>query len=274
MFTVIALKVDLGCEPLILQGYDIARTQENPWKRAYLKVTAITRTVNALRYIYPGDQAEAAAHRLLISLSTTRNAGKIYESYVTKLRSALRSRHVTRMIFAGISVNLAQQMVGIDRISTFTPNILHFAGYHADKVTKTFSHITMASSFITLVINSVLVERYGRKTMIMWSLVVIFTIHIAFSFVFFATYTEGLKIIGFLDIGIPKIEQHLITNQSCLALDCMECINKGCGFCTTPGNEVRSLCIINIASQYFLVVNGLLSIQYLYNLMIYSLHLF
>lgn len=202
---------------------------------------ANTRSGNALRYIYPGDQAEAASHRLLISLTTSRIAGKIYENYIVKLRSAFRSRHVTRMIFAGISVNLAQQMVGIDKISEFAPNIMHFAGYHAAKVTTTLSHITMASSIITLVINSALVERYGRKRMLMLSLVVMFIIHIAFSFVFFATYTEGLKIIGFLDIGIPMIEQHLITNQTCFALDCMECINNGCGYCTTPGNEVRSL---------------------------------
>lgn len=162
-------------------------------------------------------------------------------SMVSKLRSALRDKVVRRGLYAGITVQVVQQFVGINTIMYYSPTIVQFAGFASKKTALALSLVIAGLNAIGSVVSMMYVDKYGRRRLMIISLFGIIICLAATSLIFHQAATHS-----------PLIDQHQSTNFSmpnstCPAYisasnsnswNCMSCLKAKCGFCANGNNEV------------------------------------
>ncbi|KAI3459176.1 hypothetical protein Pfo_015839 [Paulownia fortunei] len=175
--------------------------------------------------IYPAEEVEEELQYLQTSVEQEKND----ESYTGEggmfgqLKSAWRNDVIRRgRLYAGITVQVAQQFVGINIMMYYSPTIIQFGGFASNKTALALSLITSGLNAVGSIISMCFVDRYGRRTLMIISMIGIISCLVALS------VTETA---------------YFCANSTCQAytkaLDatswgCMRCLEKDtdCAFCS------------------------------------------
>ncbi|KAL4385882.1 hypothetical protein GQ457_09G000920 [Hibiscus cannabinus] len=193
-----------------------------------------------LERIYPAEAVEGELNALKISVEDEMaNEHAIGNSLGQKLKGAFKNVVVRRGLYAGVTVQVAQQFSGINTVMYYSPNIVQFAGFASNKTAIALSLITSGLNAVGSIVSMIFVDRYGRRRMMIVSMIGIIACLSALSIIFSQAATHS-----------PKIDQfestHYALNASCSSFvkannptswNCMSCLKAECGFCANRVNK-------------------------------------
>lgn len=196
-----------------------------------------------LQKIYSAEDVETEMKLLEASVEAEKNdEADIGNDIITKCRNAMKNVVVRRALYAGITVQVVQQFVGINTVMYYSPTIMQLAGFASKVVALGLSLVTSGLNCIGSVVAMCFVDRFGRRKMMLVSLVSIIIGLVALSMVFLASSRNAPRISDF-------DSNHLVLNGTCSAYisapnpsswNCMSCLKQNCGYCASAGNQVSS----------------------------------
>ncbi|CAN1260057.1 Inositol transporter 4 [Linum perenne] len=132
-----------------------------------------------LEKLYPEEQLEAEIQSLKNSVEND----KAIEESIGK-DNVFKNPVVRRGLYAGITVQVAQQFVGINTVMYYAPTIVQFAGFASKSVALALSLITAGLNAVGSIISMMFVDRYGRKRLMIVSMIGIIVFLVLLSVVF------------------------------------------------------------------------------------------
>ncbi|KAM7263402.1 hypothetical protein ACFE04_001085 [Oxalis oulophora] len=193
-----------------------------------------------LEKIYPADELEAELAAMKQSIDAEKeNEKETGADIISKVRSALKNKIVRQGLKAGITVQVAQQFVGINTVMYYSPTIVQFAGFASKKTALALSLITSGLNAVGSIVSMAFVDRYGRRRMMIISMIGIILCLIVLSVVFIEASKHAPSISG-------TESSRFGTNSTCHAYttapnpskwSCMSCLKAECAFCSHAGNE-------------------------------------
>ncbi|KAL5259604.1 hypothetical protein ACHWQZ_G009899 [Mnemiopsis leidyi] len=146
----------------------------------------------------------------------------------------LRNRAVRRALLLGVMLQLFQQFSGINTVIYYSATILVMSGASSNKAIWLSAAVSTANVAFTF-IGIVSVERFGRKILLMGSMIVMMI---------------GLTLLGISFIVIDKSSQGILTTGvgECVATSCYACLQSDlCGTCTDLAGQL--LCVSRNATD-------------------------
>ncbi|XP_074270158.1 inositol transporter 4-like isoform X2 [Silene latifolia] len=164
-------------------------------------------------------------------------------SMITKVRKAWGNTVVRRGLYAGITVQVAQQFVGINTVMYYSPTILQLAGFASKSTAMALSLITSGLNAVGSLVSMMFVDRYGRRRLMIISMFGIITCLIVLALVFNQAAQQAPRISS-------TESAHFGLNSTCPAFtsapnpaywNCMTCLNAAseCAFCTNQASELH-----------------------------------
>ncbi|CAI0374367.1 unnamed protein product [Linum tenue] len=202
-----------------------------------------------LEKLYPEDEVDREIQALRESVESER----AMEESIGKdmLKNAFKNPVVRRGLYAGVTVQVAQQFVGINTVMYYSPTIVQFAGFASKSVALSLSLITAGLNAFGSIVSMLFVDRYGRKRLMIISMAGIIFFLIFLSVVFIEASSHAPK--------VGSIESVLFgANSTCSAYagatssaaagkwSCMTCLKAKCGFCSNKASEYHpGACLVD-----------------------------
>ncbi|KAJ6863991.1 inositol transporter 4-like [Populus alba x Populus x berolinensis] len=193
-----------------------------------------------LEKIYTAHEVEDELNALKLSVDAEKaDEAVLGEGMIAKVKSALKNRVVRRGLYAGITVQVAQQFVGINTVMYYAPTIVQFAGFASNSVALSLSLITSGLNAVGSIVSMCFVDRYGRRRLMLVSMIGIIFFLVILSVVFMEAASHAPKISG-------SESAHFGSNSSCSAYltatdaprwSCMTCLKADCAFCSNAASE-------------------------------------
>ena len=149
------------------------------------------------------------------------------EEETNNIGRILRTPAVLRALFVGSMLMMFQQLAGINTVMYYSATIIQMSGVHDKSTAVWMSAATASVNFILSFVGLALVERLGRRLLILSSL---------FG-VIFALLLLG---VGFqlAENNSPSITFHTTNQSECsIATNCNQCLQSRCGFCYYEDNS-------------------------------------
>lgn len=233
--------------PPIVQIILMLSLPESP--RWLYKQNKIAEATEALAKIYTADEVEKELELLKTSIEEAEAVeASIGNNFFSKFKSAMKNTAVRRALLAGVTVQIVQQFVGINTVMYYSPSIMQLAGYASKVVALGLSLVTAGLNCVGSIISLLFVDRYGRRRMMIISLILIIISLVVLSTVFYNSAQHAPDIDNFES-------NHFGSNTTCSAYisvpdtskwNCMTCLKKKCGFCSSAGDEFNpGACLAN-----------------------------
>ncbi|KAK8349995.1 hypothetical protein V6Z12_A06G179300 [Gossypium hirsutum] len=224
--------------PAVVQFFLMLSLPESP--RWLYRRNKVEEARSILEKIYPANEVESE----LIALRNSIEAEKadeqaIGDNFLAKMKGALSNVVVRRGLYAGVTVQVAQQFSGINTVMYYSPTIVQFAGFASNKTALALSLVTSGLNAVGSIVSMAFVDRYGRRRMMIISMFGIISCLVILSIVFFQAASHA-----------PKISQlestHFAANATCPSFlsapnptswNCMSCLKAECAFCANGANE-------------------------------------
>jgi len=133
----------------------------------------------------------------------------------------LTTKPVLKSLHIGIGLQILQQTTGINTIMYFTPTILQMAGFNDNKTALLWSLIPAGVNALGTLIGAACIDRYGRRRLLLGSLLGVSVALAAMGGAFHLTETHS-----------PPVT---VTGSTCVGSgvrDCSACLKiDGCGYC-------------------------------------------
>ncbi|CAL1385983.1 unnamed protein product [Linum trigynum] len=201
-----------------------------------------------LEKIYPAEEVEREIEALRESVEAEKAIEQsIGKGTISKLKGALSDTAVRRGLYAGVTVQVAQQFVGINTVMYYAPTIVQFAGFASNSVALALSLVTSGLNALGSIISMMFVDRYGRRRLMMVSMVGIITFLVILAVVFkeasvHAPAVSAIESAGFGGNMTCPASLNIGGNKN---WGCMKCLKAGCGFCSNAGSQYHpGACLI------------------------------
>ncbi|XP_010449779.1 PREDICTED: inositol transporter 4-like [Camelina sativa] len=224
--------------PAIVQFVLMLSLPESP--RWLYRKDRIAESRAILEKIYPADEVEAEMLALKESVEAEKaDEAIIGDSFSAKIKGAFGNPVVRRGLAAGITVQVAQQFVGINTVMYYSPSIVQFAGYASNKTAMALSLITSGLNAVGSIVSMMFVDRYGRRKLMIISMFGIITCLIILASVFSQAAIHAPKIDAMEsrtfapNATCPAYVPLAAENAPPSRWNCMKCLRSECGFCAS-----------------------------------------
>ncbi|CAI0374373.1 unnamed protein product [Linum tenue] len=194
-----------------------------------------------LEKLYPEDEVDREIQALRESVESERAMEEsIGKDMWSKLKGAFTDKVVRRGLYAGVTVQVAQQFVGINTVMYYSPTIVQFAGFASKSVALALSLITSGLNAVGSIISMMVVDKYGRRRLMIISMFGIISCLIILAVVF-RQASLGAPGIDFVDT------KHFGSNVTCPSYlenfhkpkwGCTQCLKAKCSFCSNVADKV------------------------------------
>ncbi|KAH7837114.1 hypothetical protein Vadar_009766 [Vaccinium darrowii] len=194
-----------------------------------------------LEKIYSAEEVEEEIKALQSSIEHEKaEEASIGGDTFSKLKNAWRNKVVRRGLYAGITVQVAQQFVGINTVMYYSPTIVQLAGFASNKTALALSLVTSGLNAVGSIVSMATVDRYGRRKLMIISMIGIILCLLALTVVFQQSSVHSPS--------ISRTEStHFSGNSTCSSYltasdasswNCMTCLKASseCGFCASEPN--------------------------------------
>ncbi|GMI91423.1 inositol transporter 4 [Hibiscus trionum] len=192
-----------------------------------------------LKKIYPADEVYEEINSLRIAVEAEKaEEQSIGDTTMQKLKGAFGNVVVRRGLYAGVTVQVAQQFSGINTVMYYSPMIVQFAGFASNKTAMALSLVTSGLNALGSVVSIFFIDRTGRRKMMLISMVSIIVCLVGLSVVFWQAAILAPKI-------NPLESTKFAANATCpsymsaadpASWNCMSCLKAECGFCANKAN--------------------------------------
>ncbi|CAK8531292.1 unnamed protein product [Lathyrus sativus] len=150
-----------------------------------------------------------------------------------KLKSAWSNDVVRRGLYAGITVQVVQQFVGINTVMYYSPTIVQFAGIASNSTALALSLVTSGLNTIGTIVSMVSIDRFGRRKLMLVSLVGIFVSLVVLSVTFnqASHHAPAIDKLDSLNFGGNSTCKAYTSAPNLSSWNCMQCLHEECGFC-------------------------------------------
>ncbi|XP_007009122.2 PREDICTED: inositol transporter 4 isoform X2 [Theobroma cacao] len=227
----------IAAVPALVQFILMLSLPESP--RWLYRQDKVEEARSILERIFPANEVDDEMNALKLSVEAEQaDEHAIGDGLIQKVKGALSNVVVRRGLYAGITVQVAQQFSGINTVMYYSPTIVQFAGFASKKTALALSLITSGLNAVGSIVSMTFVDRYGRRRLMLISMAAIILCLVTLSFVFLEAANHAPKI-NQLDTNFP-------TNATCPSYlsapkpsswNCMYCLKAGCGFCANGANE-------------------------------------
>ncbi|QCD79798.1 inositol transporter 4-like [Vigna unguiculata] len=195
---------------------------------------------NILLRIYRKDEIEEEMRSMEESVQAEKEENlKGEKNFVKRLKDAFSNDVVRRGLYAGIAAQVAQQFVGINTIMYYSPTIVQFAGIASNSTALALSLITSGLNAFGTILSMVFIDKYGRRRLMLISLVGIIICLAVSSAIFFvaAKHAPAVSYQDTLDFP-PNSTCYSYTNApNFRSWNCMQCLRAECAFCANTDNQ-------------------------------------
>ncbi|KAG5406622.1 hypothetical protein IGI04_012741 [Brassica rapa subsp. trilocularis] len=224
--------------PAIIQFVLMLSLPESP--RWLYRKDRVAESRAILERIYPAEEVEAEMEALRVSVEAEKaDEAIIGDSFGAKLKGAFANPVVRRGLAAGITVQVAQQFVGINTVMYYSPSIVQFAGYASNSTAMALSLITSGLNAIGSIVSMMFVDRYGRRKLMIISMFGIISCLIILATVFSQAAIHAPKIDALESTTFspnatcPAFAPLATPNAPPSGWNCMKCLRSECGFCAS-----------------------------------------
>ncbi|XP_071718292.1 inositol transporter 4-like [Rutidosis leptorrhynchoides] len=196
---------------------------------------------NILEKIYPPNEVEEEMKALQTSIETEKLAkGSIGDGVFSKLKSAWSNKVVRRGLYAGVTVQVAQQFVGINTVMYYSPTIVQLAGFASNRTALALSLVTTGLNSIGTVLSMLCVDRFGRRRLMIISMIGIITCLVVLSIMFFqaSVHAPPVSIVDSNRFGVNNTCSNYRTSSNSASWNCITCLraSSNCAFCANKDN--------------------------------------
>lgn len=197
--------------------------------------------------IYPPHEVEDEMNALQSSIEAEKaEQGVIGNGILAKLKNIWRNDVVRRGLYAGITVQVAQQFVGINTVMYYSPTIVQLAGFASNKTALALSLITSGLNAIGSIVSMVFVDRFGRRRLMIISMFGIIICLVTLSVLFYEASEHAPRVSTFESshFGVNSTCSSFLQATQPSSWNCMSCLKAAshCGFCANGDNKVRYPC--------------------------------
>ncbi|CAN0910352.1 Inositol transporter 4 [Linum grandiflorum] len=203
-----------------------------------------------LEKIYPPEEVESEIEALKESVETEKAMDELTgKDMISKLKGALTDPVVRRGLYAGVTVQVAQQFVGINTVMYYAPTIVQFAGFASKSVAMALSLVTSGLNAVGSIVSMMFVDKYGRRRLMMISMVGIILFLVALAAVFqqasvHAPAVSGIESgrFGGGNLTCPAY----LDNLNKPKFGCMQCLKAHCAFCSNSASQYNpGACLVS-----------------------------
>ncbi|CAA0829441.1 Inositol transporter 4 [Striga hermonthica] len=192
-----------------------------------------------LEKIYPAEEVEVEVQSLHESVEQEKREGANETGFFGQFGSAWKNDVVRRALYAGITVQVAQQFVGINTVMYYSPTIMQFAGFASNKTAMALSLVTSGLNALGTVVSMCFVDRYGRRRLMIISMIGIISCLVVLSAVFYrsSVTAPGISPAETVSFGGNSTCQAYTNAPDASSWGCMRCLQEtNCGYCSASGN--------------------------------------
>ncbi|KAL6200883.1 hypothetical protein ACLB2K_024598 [Fragaria x ananassa] len=197
-----------------------------------------------LAKIYPAEEVDDELKALQESVEFEKSEeGAIGKTMLQKVKSCFGNTVVRRGLYAGITVQVAQQFVGINTVMYYSPSIVQFAGFASNQTAMALSLVTSGLNVVGTLISMCFVDRYGRRRLMIISMFGIISCLIVLAGVFYyaASHSPTVSHLESNHFGTNTTCPAYVSAPNPAAWDCMTCLKyTDCAFCSIRGQNVSS----------------------------------
>ncbi|XP_073299056.1 inositol transporter 4-like [Primulina huaijiensis] len=195
-----------------------------------------------LEKIYPENEVEEEMKALQSSVEAEKaDEGSIGKDFFSKLKNIWGNIVVRRGLYAGITVQVAQQFVGINTVMYYSPTIVQLAGFASNKTALALSLITSGLNAVGSVVSMFFVDRYGRRRLMIISMFGIIICLVALSILFFeaSDHAPPVSSLESLHFGRNSTCTNFLKASNPSSWNCMTCLKSSsdCAFCSNGDNK-------------------------------------
>nr|POE62190.1 inositol transporter 4 [Quercus suber] len=205
----------------------------------------IEKATEGLKTIYPADEVGEQLQLLKQSIEEDEaNEAAIGNNLITKFRNVMKHPEVRKALAAGVAVQVVQQFVGINSVIYYAPTIMQLAGYASKTVAMGLSLVTTGLNTLGSFISLLVVDRFGRRRLMLVSLVLIVVGLLSLGLVFNISSQNAPHINSYesTHFGNNTIREKYTSNPDSSSWNCMGCLKQKRGFCAAS-DEVRFLAL-------------------------------
>ncbi|KAG4945986.1 hypothetical protein JHK87_041993 [Glycine soja] len=207
------------------------------WMLGVAGVPAVIQFVSMLslpespRWLYRQNKEEEAKYIL----------SKIYRpSEVEDEMRAMQESIETEREEEGITVQVAQQFVGINTVMYYSPTIVQFAGIDSNSTALALSLVTSGLNAVGSILSKVFIDRYGRRKLMLISMIGIIVCLIMLSVTFnqAAHHAPAISNQDTLSFGANSTCRAYTKAPNFSSWNCMHCLQVDCAFCASSKSDV------------------------------------
>ncbi|XP_078436691.1 inositol transporter 2 [Wolffia australiana] len=200
-----------------------------------------------LRRLYKPDEAEQEMQDLRNSIQAeSQDEGSTLKVNVLNLWKTTAAR---RALVAGVGLQIFQQFVGINTVMYYSPTIVQLAGFASNQTALLLSLITSGLNALGSIVSICLIDRTGRRKLLIISLCGVIASLGLLSAAFHATAAHSPSA-SHQDpaFSIAYKCPDFIQSDPSRSWDCMDCLKASspdCGFCASMTNKMHpGACLI------------------------------
>ncbi|XP_057428721.1 inositol transporter 4-like [Lotus japonicus] len=193
-----------------------------------------------LSKIYRPDEVEEELKAMQESIELEKaEEGLTGHSLAQKLKGALSNKVVRRALYAGITVQVAQQIVGINTVMYYSPTIVQFAGIASNSTALALSLVTSGLNAVGTILSMVCIDRFGRRKLMLISMIGIIVCLVTLSVTFYqaAHHSPAISNKDSLSFGANSTCHDYTKAPDFSSWNCMHCLQVDCAFCARSESE-------------------------------------
>lgn len=205
-----------------------------------------------LARIYPEEELEDEKKALKASIDSERAQEESFGGggVLNKVKKAWENQVFRRGLFAGVTVQVAQQFVGINTIMYYSPTIVQLAGFASKSTALALSLITSGLNAVGSIVSMMFVDRHGRRRLMIVSMFGIITCLVVLAIVFYqaAEHAPRISYAESTHFGLNSTCPAFNSAQNPASWNCMTCLKSAshCAFCANKaGNGVILLLYVS-----------------------------
>ncbi|KAA0054004.1 putative inositol transporter 2 isoform X1 [Cucumis melo var. makuwa] len=194
-----------------------------------------------LRKIYSENEVEGEIKELKESVEAEIKEKEGFEKI--SLIMKLKTKTVRRGLYAGVGLQIFQQLVGINTVMYYRASIIQLAGFASNETAILLSLVTVVLNALSSIVSIYCIDKTGRKRLLIISLLgVIISLGIL-SVVFHET-TSHPPLVSITNTPFKAYtcpDYSFVSNSA--SWDCMKCLKSSspnCGFCALGANKFFS----------------------------------
>ncbi|KAH9289603.1 hypothetical protein KI387_033720 [Taxus chinensis] len=230
--------------PALLQFFLMFYLPESP--RWLYRKKREAEAIAILKRIYPPEEVEEEIQELK---ETVEQEIRLQGASNSITYSQLwKVKEVRYALVAGCGLQLFQQFVGINTVMYYSPTIVQLAGFASNTVALLLSLVTSGLNAFGSIVSISLVDKYGRRKLLIFSLAGVIGSLAILTAVFHVT-TESSPLVSrkaTQEFSGYQCPDYASTSGTWDCMRCLKATHPECGFCASAGNQLLpGACVIS-----------------------------